>query len=134
VRLESHGTEDWVKVMCGGLRSETEERKKRGRKVRAGSAHAKVKEDGEGGLVEHDTWGSSRMAQGPWRATLAEQDAMAGAAPSRDIRGLTRGPKWHGGCGPQWRWLLGWPGERENGPSPRRIVTFSIYSKNFKKT
>jgi hypothetical protein len=63
VRLESHGTEDWVKVMCGGLRSETEERKKRGRKVRAGSAHAKVKEDGEGAWLS-----MAHGAQAAWRA------------------------------------------------------------------
>jgi hypothetical protein len=28
-------------------------------------------------------------------------------ARSRDVRGLTPGPGWHGNYGPQWHWLLG---------------------------
>jgi hypothetical protein len=52
-----------------------------------------------------------------------------GAARSRDIRWLTRGPKWHGSYGPQWCWLLGWLGEKENGPSLKRIVIFLFIQK-----
>jgi hypothetical protein len=64
VSLESRGTKDGVKrAVCGGLLSEIEERKKRGRKVGVGLVRAKVKEEGE--TWSSDVWGS--RGDTPWR-------------------------------------------------------------------